>query len=47
VTAARPNLVVAMPAEEASGLRAGERVPLAIDTKHIHLFDAETGAPLR
>jgi multiple sugar transport system ATP-binding protein len=47
VTAARPNLVAAMPAEEASGLRTGERVPLGIDTKHIHLFDAETGAPLR
>jgi multiple sugar transport system ATP-binding protein len=47
VTAARPNLVAAMPAEEAAGLRAGELVPLAIDTKHIHLFDAESGAPLR
>jgi multiple sugar transport system ATP-binding protein len=47
VTAARPNLVASMPAEEAIGLRAGEQVPLGIDTKHIHLFDAETGAPLR
>jgi multiple sugar transport system ATP-binding protein len=47
VTAARPNLVAAMPAEEATGLRAGERVSLGIDTRHIHLFDAETGAPLR
>jgi len=47
VTAARPNLVASMPAEEAIGLRAGEQVPLAIDTKHIHLFDAETGEPLR
>ncbi len=47
VTAARPNLVAAMPADEAVGLRAGEQTPLAIDTKHIHLFDAETGAPLR
>ncbi len=47
VTAARPNLVASIPAEEAVGLRAGEQVPLAIDTKHIHLFDAETGAPLR
>jgi multiple sugar transport system ATP-binding protein len=47
VTAARPNLVAAMPAEEATGLRAGERVSLGIDTKHIHLFDSETGAPLR
>jgi multiple sugar transport system ATP-binding protein len=47
VTAARPNLIASIPAEEAAGLRAGEQVPLAIDTKHIHLFDAETGAPLR
>jgi multiple sugar transport system ATP-binding protein len=47
VTAARPNLVAAMPAEEATGLRTGERVSLGIDTKHIHLFDSDTGAPLR
>jgi multiple sugar transport system ATP-binding protein len=47
VTAARPNLVASMPADEAIALRAGERVPVAIDTKHIHLFDAESGAPLR
>jgi multiple sugar transport system ATP-binding protein len=47
VTAARPNLVAAMPAEEAVGLRTGEKVRVAIDTRQIHLFDAETGAPLR
>jgi multiple sugar transport system ATP-binding protein len=47
VTAARPNLVASLPAEEADDLRAGERVPVAIDTRHIHLFDAESGAPLR
>ncbi len=47
VTAARPNLIASITAEEAVGLRAGEQVPLAVDTKHIHLFDAETGAPLR
>jgi multiple sugar transport system ATP-binding protein len=47
VTAARPNLFVAMPAEEAIGLHAGESMPVAIDTRQIHLFDAETGAPLR
>jgi multiple sugar transport system ATP-binding protein len=47
VTAARPNLVASLPADEADDLRAGERVPVAIDTKHIHLFDAESGAPLR
>jgi multiple sugar transport system ATP-binding protein len=47
VTAARPNLVSAMSAEHAVGLRTGERMPVAVDTKQIHLFDAETGAPLR
>ena len=47
VTAARPNLVSAMSAEHAAGLRTGDRMPVAVDTKHIHLFDAETGAPLR
>ncbi len=47
VTAARPNLVVALTADEAVGLRTGEPVPVAIETKHIHLFDAETGEPLR
>jgi multiple sugar transport system ATP-binding protein len=47
VTAARPNLVSAMSAEHAVGLRTGDHMPVAVDTKHIHLFDAETGAPLR
>jgi multiple sugar transport system ATP-binding protein len=47
VTAARPNLVASMAPDEAKDLSPGERVPLAIDTKHIHLFDAESGAPLR
>jgi multiple sugar transport system ATP-binding protein len=46
VTAARPNLVSAMAAEDAVGLRTGERMPVAVDTRHIHLFDAESGAPL-
>ena len=47
VTAARPNLVAAMDAAEALGLRTGERMPVAVDTKQIHLFDSETGEPLR
>ena len=47
VTATRPNLVASFSAEDAVALRTGERMPLAIDTAHIHLFDAETGAPLR
>jgi multiple sugar transport system ATP-binding protein len=47
VTASRPNLVAALAAEEAVGLRAGERMPVAVDTRHLHLFDQESGAPLR
>ena len=47
VTATRPNLVASLAPADAIGLRAGERVPLAVDTKHIHLFDPDTGAPLR
>jgi multiple sugar transport system ATP-binding protein len=47
VTASRPNLVAAMDAAEALGLRTGERMPVAVDTRQIHLFDSETGEPLR
>jgi multiple sugar transport system ATP-binding protein len=47
VTASRPNLVASFPARDALGLRAGEHVPVALDVAHVHLFDPETGAPLR
>ncbi len=47
VTATRPNLVVSMPAMQALGLTVGDDMPLAVDTSLVHLFDAETGAPLR
>ena len=47
VTAARPNLVASLDAAEATDLRTGEQMAVAIDTKQIHLFDAESGAPLR
>jgi multiple sugar transport system ATP-binding protein len=47
VTATRPNLVAALPAREALGLRLDEDVALAVDTGHVHLFDPESGAPLR
>jgi multiple sugar transport system ATP-binding protein len=47
VTAARPNLVASFSAEDAVGLRTGVRMPVAVDTKHLHLFDAESGEPLR
>ena len=45
--ATRANLAASLPAEDAAGLRLGDRVPVAVDTKRIHLFDAETGEPLR
>jgi multiple sugar transport system ATP-binding protein len=47
VTATRPNLIASVPAMEALGLTVGDDMPLAVDTSMIHLFDAETGAPLR
>ena len=47
MTAARPNLVATFSAREALGLRVDEDVPVAFDVAHVHLFDAETGAPLR
>jgi ABC-type sugar transport system ATPase subunit len=47
VTAARPNLVATFPAREAVALRMGEDVPVGVDVSQVHLFDSETGAPLR
>jgi multiple sugar transport system ATP-binding protein len=47
VAGARANLAVSLPAEETFGLQLGERVPVAVDTRRIHLFDPESGEPLR
>jgi len=47
VTAARPNLVASFSARAALGLRLDEEMPIAVDVAHVHLFDAETGEPLR
>jgi multiple sugar transport system ATP-binding protein len=47
VTAARPNLVAAIPGREALDLKLDDVVPVAVDTAHLHLFDADTGEPLR
>jgi multiple sugar transport system ATP-binding protein len=47
VTATRPNLVVAVPAQSAFGLRVDTDVALAVDTSKLHAFDAESGEPLR
>jgi ABC-type sugar transport system ATPase subunit len=43
---AGPTIVVRLDAERAQKIRAGERVPLAIDPSKLHLFDAETGRSL-
>ncbi len=45
VTATRPNLVASFPPRVT--LRVDENVPVAVNTKHLHFFDAETGEPLR
>jgi multiple sugar transport system ATP-binding protein len=47
VTAARPNLVASFSARDALDLKVEEMVPVGVDTAQIHLFDAETGEPLR
>jgi multiple sugar transport system ATP-binding protein len=47
VTATRPNFVASLTAREAMGLRLEDQVPLAVEISQAHLFDAETGAPLR
>jgi multiple sugar transport system ATP-binding protein len=47
VTAGRPNLVASFPARDAIGLAIGQEIPIAIDVSNAHLFDAETGDPLR
>jgi multiple sugar transport system ATP-binding protein len=45
VTASRPNLVATFPPR--TDLRLGDTLPIAVDVSHVHLFDPETGAPLR
>ncbi len=47
VTATRPNLVASFPARDAVGLEIGQEIPIAVDVQNAHLFDAETGDPLR
>jgi multiple sugar transport system ATP-binding protein len=47
VTGSRPNLVASVPSREALELKIGDQVPLGVDVATAHLFDPETGAPLR
>jgi multiple sugar transport system ATP-binding protein len=47
VTATRPNLVASFSARDAMGLKLLDEIPIAVDVGNVHLFDAESGAPLR
>ena len=47
VTATRPNLVASVPAREALNLSVDQDMPVGVDTSMVHLFDAESGEPLR
>src|SRR5215218_675061 len=47
VTATRPNLVATFNARDTAGMRLMENISLAVDVANVHVFDAESGAPLR
>jgi multiple sugar transport system ATP-binding protein len=47
VTATRPNLVASFAARDAAGLKLHDDISIAVDIGNVHLFDAESGAPLR
>jgi multiple sugar transport system ATP-binding protein len=47
VTALRPNLVASFSAAEAAGLSLDAHVPIAVDVAKVHLFDRDSGEPLR
>jgi multiple sugar transport system ATP-binding protein len=47
VTATRPNFVASFTASDAFALRVEQEVPIAVDVANVHLFDRETGEPLR
>jgi multiple sugar transport system ATP-binding protein len=47
VAATRPNLVASFSARDALGLRLHDEIPIAVDVGNVHIFDSESGAPLR
>jgi multiple sugar transport system ATP-binding protein len=47
VTATRPNLVAKFSARDALGMTLHDHMPIAVDVSNVHVFDAESGAPLR
>lgn len=47
VTSTRPNLVATFTSRDAVGLKLHAEMPIAVDVSNVHVFDAESGAPLR
>lgn len=47
VTATRPNLVAKFSARDAIGMKLHDHIPVAVDVANVHVFDQESGAPLR
>jgi multiple sugar transport system ATP-binding protein len=47
VAATRPNLVASMSARDALDLKLDDDIPMSVDVANVHVFDAESGAPLR
>src|SRR6266511_1637973 len=47
VTSTRPNLVASMSARDAMDLKLDDEIPIAVDVGNVHVFDADSGAPLR
>jgi multiple sugar transport system ATP-binding protein len=47
VTATRPNLVAKFSARDAVGMTLHDHIPIAVDVANVHVFDQESGAPLR
>jgi multiple sugar transport system ATP-binding protein len=47
VTSTRPNLVATFTSRDAVGLKLHDEMPIAVDVSNVHVFDPESGAPLR
>ncbi len=47
VASTRPNLVASMVARDAMDLKLDDEIAMAVDVANVHLFDADSGAPLR
>jgi len=47
VTSTRPNLVATFAARDATGMKLHAEMPIAVDVSNVHVFDTDSGAPLR